>query len=196
MRKVISFFSVFLLSLTIIAQTGKWEGDFESLEKMKHVFDELNLADIQTGILIDKILLPPTTNSMLETEEGVKKSSTRIFMNVYSELQQATINSETTYIPYTDLDAFYNPHVNTIPINLLLFSFNKIKDDAFENGLLEVNGDFFAHTSEEPLYDIKTIFLAAPVREKIYGVNTTYKFQDISFLSNLDKNLINSIEVD
>tara|TARA_R110002050_G_scaffold244430_1_gene381228 strand:- start:1622 stop:4087 length:2466 start_codon:yes stop_codon:yes gene_type:complete len=196
MIKVISFFGIFLLSTTIIAQTGKWEGDFESLEKMKHVFDELNPAEIQTGILIDKILLPPTTNSMLETEEGVKKSSTRIFKNVYSELQQSTLNSETTYMPYTDLDAFYNPHINTIPINLLLFSFNKIKDDAFVNGLLEVNGDFFVHTSEEPVYDIKTIFLAAPVREKIYGVNTTYKFQDISFLSNLDKNRINSIEVD
>ena len=127
MKKITLIISILLAGININAQTITTVENLADTGKFRHLHDKLDQTAITSGILLDKLLLPSISDKMAHEKNKLKQSNKPIFKRVYDEMQRATLNKATRYMPYSAFDSLYDPHVNSIPLHLLFFEFHQLK---------------------------------------------------------------------
>lgn len=145
-------------------------------------YSELDTNNITTGILYDKSI-PFSKIERFDGENLDFVCSQALWQQMYFELQYAKNTPDTSWANSLDF-IFGRKNEFTsgklIPIYLLNFDYNKIKENAFDDGLLFLKDDKILENSNKNIspYTTNKAFAATPYKE------TTYYGNDFSFIFN------------
>ncbi|MCD4793545.1 MAG: T9SS type A sorting domain-containing protein [Bacteroidales bacterium] len=172
----------------------------ETLEDHQAIFSEIDISKITTGILYDRII--PLSEIEKYTGENTDAICTKNkWKQMYFELQNASYVKDTVNMPELDFifgrkNRFTNGKL--IPIYLLNYKYNKIKENALENELIILQNNKIIENpakSETP-YETKRVFAATPYKARTYyGNDFAFIFNDNFLYTNTDE-IITDIYVD
>ena len=178
MKKTLIFSALLLLFGSSFSQVN----EADSFEEHQAMFSEINPADISTGILYDRVL----PFSGIEKYNGKNKDAIckkAYWKQMYYELQNASYVKDTVNMPNLDFilgtkRQFTNGKL--IPIYLLNYEYEKIKENALDNELLLLrNGKLIDNpVKNESPFEKKRVFVATPYKAHTYYGN------DFSFILN------------
>lgn len=172
----------------------------ETLEDYQAIFSEIDKSKITTGILYDRII--PLSEIEKYTGENTDAICTKNkWKQMYFELQNASYVKDTVNMP--ELDFIFgrkNKYTDgkLIPIYLLNYKYNKIKENVFDDELLLIqNGKIIENTAKnENPYETKRVFAATPYKARTYyGNDFAFIFND-NFLYTNTGEIISEIYAD
>ncbi|GHT79431.1 hypothetical protein AGMMS50262_23110 [Bacteroidia bacterium] len=159
------------------------------IKKYKQLFSDLDTTLIKTGFLIDKTfqLTPFANYNGSDTSKTISAWNWKI---LYSQIKESTVRSK-FYLPLVDSiykEDFHKEKI--IPISVLDFSYEKIKDNAFENKLLKIADskimNVFSKNDVSP-YSSHDLFAATVLKSPIFnGENATFLFDKSLYFTNKD----------
>jgi hypothetical protein len=167
------------------------QGDLNQVLKHKqNLYREINPSKVNTGILYDKII--PFSN--IDQHSGAitsSLSSKQVFSQLYFELNQASIRKPSINT-FEQLQSSFANEGDVVPIALLNYKYTKIKEDAFNKGLLDNrNGKVTENRlALESPYLTKRAFASASLKEWTYrGNKVTFRLDKGLYLSNENESL-------
>ncbi|MCF6365847.1 MAG: T9SS type A sorting domain-containing protein [Bacteroidales bacterium] len=173
---------IFLILLFIFKSSFSQLNEADTFEEHQAMFSEIDRSEITTGILYDRVI----PFSGIEKFTGKNKDAIckqSIWKQMYYELQNASYEKDTVNMPnlkfiFGTKRQFTNGKL--IPIYLLNYNYNKIKENAFVDKLLILQNNKIIKNPEknENPYKVKRAFAAAPYKTHTYYGN------DFSFILN------------
>ncbi len=184
--KIFLFFITFLCLYTI-----NFSQNFDSLS-IAQMYSELDVNKISTGFLYDKVI-PFSGLSKFTGKDSIKSSTYMIWEQAYFEIEKSCVieNNVPSYNDiYKKANELYNGK-NIFPIAFIDIKYNKIKDNAIEDGfLIFEDGKFYNVTDKtESPYLEKRTFLSTILTQKSlnYPENNFIIYEDF-YISN-DNNI-------
>jgi len=170
--------------------------DFKNTnENKKKCFSALDTNLISTGILYDRI----SGISQIDHYSGKlgsKKASIDILRQIYFELEQAR-NKSSKLDKLKLLEESFKGK-KTIPIFVLDYQYEKIKENAQKTGLIELtNGKYLkSGNSSSSILDLKNVFVSACSKKTVFnGSDLRFRIDRSSYLTNI-KASNKKIEID
>ena len=141
------------------------------IEKKEKLFKNFDKNSVKTGILIDKYGLSPQILSYSKTDTLaiINKS---IWRDIYGGIYIGSLDTNKMQsIGKIDSKLKQFKRKNIIPITILSFKYNKIKESVIKGQLLKIeNESLVSPTSEyESILETNEIFLATSWQTKIYN---------------------------
>jgi len=161
------------------------------------VFGNLDKTEITTGILYNRVIC----YSPVEKYTGTNPDTVTDLENwkqMYFEIYNAHVNPPTIPTIF-EVDSLATLSVNngTIPIAIMNFNYNIIKDSAVVDGLLQLINNQLIDVSNRPdsPYHNKRVFAASSLKDQITQTNISFSL-DASFYFTNDTNIIQYLEID
>ncbi len=139
MKKTLFFAVLIVLRVIGYAQTPA----DEILSRMNHVFEHVNRDNVPTGLLSNYGIQPIP----LEYYDGIPADSNFVDMDsyllLYAGIYSSKFNDNITLITTDDLIGRIEDYTQgtSIPVSVMHFSYNRIKETAVEEELVNVEND-------------------------------------------------------
>lgn len=157
---------------------------------MDEVFENIDTSSlISTGLFWDKVF--PNTNFLEYSGDAVNETpiTPDKLLQAYIDLKFSEIGSPILE-PYDSLLEYiheYSKASTNIPLVVLNFKMNRIKDDAFSENYLEYNnGKFSIPIGMDPFEEITTFMVGIPFTEIESQEGLSFVLSKSFFLSNLE----------
>ncbi len=151
-------------------------------------------AGTQSGILYDRVL-PLSGIERFDGRSDRFAAGTALWGQIYDELRRAA--DETPLAPFRAFraGALEAAGAERVPVAMLNMRYDRIREDAFERGLLAVRGGRVEETGGNP-YRAARAFAACALRERTHrGARVVFSFDDRWYVTN-DGAALGSIEAD
>ena len=164
--------------------------------RLKELLGGLDLGDVPTGILYDRVVRV----SRIDAYDGGELAppiGLREWRQIYFELGGAVLDAP-AWPRLRDLDrtAERAAYKRAIPIAFMTFDYNRIRPDAFEDGTLGIRGDRVVRLSEGDPYAASKVHAVTAWREYTHrGERVVFSFEHRLYLSNDARRPV-SVEVD
>lgn len=162
-------------------------GDLASLVKQQQsIYDNLDSTKIKTGFLADRSILFSNLHNY-DGRSKTKLSSKNGLRQISFELGKMRLNNKPLK-HFDEIERLYDPQKKVIPISIINFRYNEIKENAERDGLLiNSNNKLIENNSKtESPYETKNVFAAAPIIEHTYlGRSVRFKIAQSAYLTNL-----------
>jgi hypothetical protein len=196
-RRKLYILTLILLLQTIFCMTGKSQ-DIDYFA----IFDHLNPDSIPTGILYDKAF--PVSNILeFDGKDSTEIADTMVMTKkewdlIYNELLSAYVDSVSipTFQNIQDtLTEFYEQQL--VPIYIVNMEYNRLKDNAINDHLLEFVNDQLYDVPNPPESPYRTVryFSAIALPLNLDGDDFIFKLDSSLYISNND-DTIQSIDID
>ncbi len=185
MKKFLSI-SVFVgLCITLWAQTPAEQ----IINRMNHVFQHVDRGKVVTGLLSD-YGIPPIP---LEYYDGVPADSNFVdmdsYMLLYAGLYSSKFNDNITLITPDELSTRIQNYASgsAIPVSIMHYAYNRIKETAVEEGLVSVVNDQIIEIPGKNPYETADLFAAGPNDVVFEGAEVSFMFPSSLRLTNIAK---------
>ncbi|MFD2543453.1 T9SS type A sorting domain-containing protein [Lacinutrix gracilariae] len=173
------YFLVFtLLSISLCAQ-------------QKKAFQKFDTSDMETSVLTQNQLAEDITNY------NQKKINHFQFYQAYKTIAQGDLQERLLPLQSLKEQTKQSYFTKAIPLAILHSEFESITDTAMQNNTVTVDaqGYVLRTDTETPIFEKKSITIAAPLRKKTKGLQTTFRLNS-SNIFNTTNNSITKITVD
>ena len=163
----------------------------------KNLFNNLNKKNITTNFLIDKLFF--SENKLVKYSNFINTSlSSKNWRDVYNLLYLSQLkpnNLDSLKIINRKIKDFYIE--GSVPLGLIDINYNKIKKEAIKNGLIYYKNNRYYELPEsnKVSYDIRNLYIVAPLVTTINSLSTSFILPEELFFSNTDNN-VGLIEID
>lgn len=189
MKKTLLFLLLLHLCLAIHAQTPA----DEVINRMNYVFEEINRSNVPTGLLSNYGVQPIP----LEYYNGIPADSN--FVNIdsykllYAGVYSAKFNNNITLITPDELSQQIQNYSSgsSIPVSVMHYEYNRIKDDAVEQGLVTVANDQIIEIAGKNPYETVDLFAAGPKEVITEGGTVSFIFPSTLRITNINKSVQN-----
>jgi hypothetical protein len=197
MRRCIALlFVLAILSASVLVSAAPDEGaDARAL--LAGVADKRALpvgADVPSGILYDRVL-PLSRIERFDGRSDRMAAGMTLWAQIYDELRRAADESPLVPFRIFRTDALRSAGTGRVPIAILNMRYDRIREDAFERGLLTVRNGRIEKTGENPYREARA-FAACALRGQTHrGARVVFSFDDRWYITN-DGAALRSIEAD
>jgi hypothetical protein len=150
--------------------------------------------NVPSGILYDRVL-PLSGIERFDGRSGRLAVGMTLWAQIYDELRRAA--DESPLMPFRAFraDALRSSGAGRVPVAMLNMRFHRIREDAFERGLLEVRDGRIVEAGENPYREARA-FAACALRDHTHrGGRVVFSFDDRWYVTN-DEAPLRSIEAD
>lgn len=195
MRKIIITITVLFAYLVSFSQ--------DISQKMKGIFSELDRKKIETNILINRTIEHVPMNKYVGSIND-SIVDFRAWISLYNQIQQAYFETGLpTSKEILDKIGFDMKSMKTIndviPIGILDFTYNRVKPDAYDRGLLYMDNDkvYPSTINEVEIYNIERCFAACALTTPIENNGNTVDFEvDERYIFSNTNKTIKTIVID
>ena len=147
-----------------------------------------------SGILYDRVL-PLSGIERFDGRSGRFAAGMTLWAQIYDELRRAADESPLEPFRAFRADALRSAGTGRVPVAMLNIHYDRIREDAFERGLLAVRGDRIEETGANPYREARA-FAACALRGYTHrGTRVVFSFDGRWYVSN-DAAALRSLEVD
>lgn len=185
MKKTLFFAVLIVLRMTGYAQTPA----HEILSRMNHVFDHVNRGNVPTGLLSNYGIQPIP----LEYYDGIPADSNFVdidsYLLLYAGIYSSKFNDNITLITTDDLIGRIEDYTQgtSIPVSVMHFSYNRIKETAVGEGLVNVENDQIMVITGKNPYETLDLFAAGPREVVTEGGTVSFIFPSILRMTDVAK---------
>ena len=185
MKKILLFLLLLHLCLAIHAQTPA----DEAISRMNYVFEEVNRSNVPTGLLSNYGVQPIP----LEYYNGIPADSNFVDIDsyklLYAGVYSAKFNNNITLITPDELSQQIQNYSSggSIPVSVMHYKYNRIKDDAVEQGLVTVANDQIIEIAGKNPYETVELFAAGPKEVITEGGTVSFIFPSTLRITNINK---------
>ncbi len=189
-----------LISRLIIAQDDPAsvltaDGYFENPIKY---LSQVNVSNIGTGVLIDKVLFETNVFDFNGTDR-VKTTDYSEWADLYTSFRYANVDTglQSGIEVIKKISEYSYIESNSYPISILSFKFNSIKQKALDNGEFIVGADHLTDiNSTVNSYSTHRLISSSSLTQNIYGDNVKFILPDYLFISNIPDEDVEQIQID
>ncbi len=204
MKKLIPLIGLVLFCLiqTIFAQVNLEITEDDKFDVViDSILGSLDLNELETGILVESAFPIVEISQFKGTELHDSNFVNPVnYGGLYNMIYDAVVDSN-AYLNIAKENFSDIPKSllsdDTIPISFSLYNYDRIRDDALINNLIQFQGNKFVDVPNRPYspYVVDTAFAATPFRTNFNDINITFSIPDSLFFSNLDS-IIQNIRID
>ncbi len=150
-------------------------------------------ANVPSGILYDRVL-PLSGIERFDGGSGRNASGMTLWAQIYDELRRAGDESPLAPFRAFRADALRSSGTGRVPVAMLNVRYHRIREDAYEQGLLAVRDGRIEETGENPYREARA-FAACALRGQTHrGASVVFSFDDRWYVTN--DAALRSIEAD
>lgn len=189
MKKFLFFSILIVLHVTVTAQTPA----DEIMSRMNHVFEKVNRSNVPTGLLDNY----GVQSIPFGYYDGIPADSNFVdidsYMLLYAGIYSAKFNNNITLITPDELSSRLKKYSsgNSIPVSVMHYEYNRIKEDAVELGLLNVANDQIIEIAGKNPYETMHLFAAGPKEVITEGGTVSFIFPSTLRMTNVSKTVQN-----
>ncbi len=164
-------------------------------KQMSYIISDLDKREINTGILADKSILFSSMDDFTGTNS--KKIALSTWKQIYRQLFVSQIDSKVLFSPDNLPKPFFDNErkSDVIPIAILNIDYNQFREEPIKNNLLEFKNSKLRKTSKTTPYIQKKVFVATPLKDKVFSNQVIFKISSRLIIQNSEKQLL-SINID
>ena len=167
-------------------------------QKFEDIFENLDKSKIKTGILYDKVI-PFVNIYKFDGEDSIGIATLSKWRQIYFEMKKGTLDT----LVFQSLENIFrnaqNNYIsqNIIPIGIINFKYNQIKEKALEENLLYwQDGKIYDNPlAKSSPYEEKRVFAITTLKNKIHLDENKFIITDDFYFSN-DTIQIDHFEID
>ena len=189
MRKFISILVFVNLSIITFGQTPA----DEVIDRMNYVFTHVNRSNISTGLLSNYGVQPIP----FEYYNGIPADSNFVDINsytlLYAGIYSSKLNNNITLITPDELLTRIQDYTSgtAIPVSVMHYAYNRIKETAVEEGLVDVVNEQIIEIAGKNPYETLNLFAAGPKEVITERGTVSFIFPSTLRMTNITKTVQN-----
>ncbi|ADR22429.1 hypothetical protein MATR_37250 [Marivirga tractuosa] len=159
------------------------------IQKMDSVFEDLDKTKISTGILYDRV---PSFANIEQFNKAYDTANFNLFRQAWSELYRASYTPDFMNLPEKINSMKKKDDYDQISIGLINMEFNTInKGKGQEEKGFQMRNGKLAPVEGKALYKKETLVMLAPLKERVWGQDITFKFDEDFWLQETEQPIEN-----
>ncbi len=163
---------------------------------LDRTFERLDKSRIAAGILHDKVLSLGNIEAFTGSGQ-ISPANLKQWQQLYFEMYQASLDRP-NFPALNTLKSRAKPYIkrSIVPIGIINFQYNKIKENALEDGLLTIENERLIDSGNSTIspYETRQLFAVSALKTHTYHNTVTFLIDRQFFVSNLTEPL-HSLEI-